>query len=171
MVRGLAVVTACATCLLMLTCTALCDSGDPTSPASLLKKSDLVVIARPIESVSTKRTRSLQKERGIDVTLRAVETKVRVASVLKGDCGTEIVIEHYEIADVREVVLDKGPKLASFRMKPITINVEGEKRVIPEPYYLLYLRKMKASTYEPVTGYTESQSSVFELVNGLPKGR
>jgi hypothetical protein len=133
----------------------------------LFKESDLIVVATPLSSHSSKETTSdnIWNEK-----MLGVNTTFRVSSVNKGSISEhQLTVLHYKLANA--VKIDDGPLLVSFRLKSLELKtVEGKKISFGKPEYLLFLKKRPDDRYEPVSGQIDPLLSVRELIHPLPEG-
>jgi hypothetical protein len=93
--------------------------------------------------------------------------------VLKGKVeGNQIKVLHFKFGKLKKSVdtnspLDagivNGPQLVSFRTKPETVTVGNDRRVLPQPEYLLFLIKGQDGRYEPISGRIDPVLSVKEI--------
>jgi hypothetical protein len=131
----------------------------------LNKEAETVVIATPIKTTETKDEENLLKKHGIDVDIVRLETTFKVTLVTKGDVeiDKEIVVSHYKIKKINAPVVENPPNLVEFRLKSITLHHDKERKVVPAPDYLLYLKKNKEGLFIPVSADFEAPDSVFEV--------
>jgi hypothetical protein len=114
----------------------------------LLDKSDLVVIAAPTASRDTQERTDLPgittvtaQNKSVGFPVVGVETRFRVAAVLKGRAALkEFVLHHYREADPQPTI--NGPALVSF---------EPSKN----RSFLLFLVRGKDGRYVPTAGQTD----------------
>jgi hypothetical protein len=136
----------------------------------LFKEADLVVIAEPQGTASTK------DDFGDNPwPLEAIgrETTFRVAHVLKGEPGKDpIKVLHFAFGAPKAgegdaPVVRNGPGFVAFRTKEVTADTADRAHdwfTLPRPQYLLFLRKRADGRYEPVSGQTDPNLSVREVL-------
>jgi len=140
----------------------------------LFGQSDIVVIARAINSVPNERP---WKEPLFDPgSFSGVITQFRVISTIKGSPSQTIGLLHYQYT-TSNTPMNDGPNLLSFYSSPVSTNVqtvparESEQKNLTEkrqtsgniPEYLLFLRKNEDGTYEAVSGQVDPAFSVRAL--------
>jgi hypothetical protein len=131
----------------------------------LRNKSDLVVIATPVEN--SKITTEHFELPDIKVKVVGVETKMRVATTLKGVSTKEITLHHYGLPDPKAPQIN-GPQLAFFNATDVNQRHS----------LLLFLIKEKDGRYAPAGGQTDPRGMAIselpvdtdsELINILNK--
>jgi hypothetical protein len=144
----------------LISVTCLCQAR-PTrfwTYEDLVKESDLVVIATPVESQDLKEPAEFPNTSRVDangkrVALAAVgvETKFAVQVVLKGEKKElkELVFFHLREPDQRTLT-PNGPMTASFDLKN-------------RPRYLMFLKREADGRYISTTGQMDSAVGVKEL--------
>lgn len=136
----------------------------------LFKESDLVVIAHVQGRGVTKEEwneKFFDKER-----FEGVMTIFGVAFTLKGDPPLCIWLNHFRYKE-GAVRFNDGPGLIAFLKEPILLELKQAKdkkeklhqkrqtlRKISQPEYLLFLKKRKDGSYEPVSGQLDASFSV-----------
>jgi len=134
--------------------------------SQLLQKSDLVAIATPVEN--TKDTKELFELPGLGIKVIGVESKLRIAAILKGSLSkNEVILHHYRLPDPNKPQFN-GPMLASFNVRDVNKRHS----------LLIFLIKESDGRYAPTGGQTDpfrmsiSELSVdtdSELINMLNK--
>jgi hypothetical protein len=155
---------------------ALCMFSRPTAARimdgwdyeRLFKESDLIVIARAAETEDS-------KDKNVDHALWGLEfvgmnTTFDVKHALKGKADKTIKVLHYKFGrpidkDRKPDVIIDGPSFVTFRHDKF--KLEGGKYTIPQPSYLLFLKKRADGRYEPVSGEVDPQLSVKEVFDPM----
>ena len=144
----------------------------------LFKESDLVVIAHVQGWGVTKRE---WNEKFFDKTrFDGVKTIFGANFSLKGDPPLCIWLNHFRCKE-SAVRYNDGPGLVAFLKEPLLVELKSTKnqkgnlpelsgglRKISQPEYLLFLKKRKDGTYEPVSGQLDasfSMRAMFPLEN------
>ena len=136
----------------------------------LFKESDLVVIAHVQGWGVTKRE---WNEKFFDKTrFDGVKTIFGANFSLKGDPPLCIWLNHFTYKE-GALRYNDGPGLVAFSKEPVVIDLKSAKnqngrlkrlrgglRNISQPEYLLFLKKNKDDTYEPVSGQMDASFSV-----------
>ena len=139
----------------------------------LFKESDLVVIAHVQGwGVTKKEWNEKLFDKG---RFEGVRTIFGANFVLKGDPPLCILLNHFRYKE-SAVRYNDGPGLVAFLKEPILIELKQAKgkkgklrrqsqalRKISQPEYLLFLKKRKDGTYEPVSGQLDASFSVRAL--------
>lgn len=139
----------------------------------LFKESDLVVIAHVQGWGVTKKE---WNEKFFDKTrFEGVKTIFGANFSLKGDPPLCIWLNHFRYKE-GVVRYNDGPGLVAFLKEPLQIEVKQNVknkgklhqqsqglRKISQPEYLLFLKKHKDGTYEPVSGQLDAEFSVRAL--------
>jgi len=118
----------------------------------LLQKADLAVIAECLETVDTGRVRS-HPSLTPPLPVHELQTTFRVAAVLKGSgveaVGAEVRLRHYRYtAEVAKGGL---------------VNVGSHLGLRPSHSYLLFLVRRPDGVFEPLSGHTFPEDSVYRL--------
>jgi hypothetical protein len=128
----------------------------------LFKEADLVVIAEAVAVADADETTTdnLWKEKFLGVV-----TTFKVRAQLKGKGflgeGEKLEVLHFRLP--KDVLIQNGPCLVSFRLEGIPIRTKTAKMDLGKPEYLLFLKKGKGGRYEPVSGRTDPALSVREM--------
>ena len=139
----------------------------------LFKESDLVVIAH-VQAWGA--TDEEWNEKFFDkVRFEGVKTIFGASFVLKGDPPLCIWLNHFRYKE-SAVRYNDGPGLVAFLKEPLLVELKSTKnqkgnlpelggglRKISQPEYLLFLKKRKDGTYEPVSGQLDASFSVRAL--------
>jgi hypothetical protein len=131
----------------------------------LFKEADLVVIAEAVSVADAGETTTdnLWKQEFVGVV-----TTFGVRAQLKGKLeGEKLEVLHFRLP--KDVRIQDGPCLVSFRLRGIPVNTEAAKMNLGKPEYLLFLKKGKGGRYEPVSGRTDPALSVREMFHPLPE--
>lgn len=128
---------------------------------SLNEKATLVVIATPTKTAVTSELAPLPNIVTVhgdgtkeDVMGKGVETTFEVLTVLKGEHGTKTFVLHHFALD-RPGAAANGPGLVSFAPK-------DQKR------FLMFLQKEADGRYAAVSGQTDPDDAIKELVENYP---
>jgi hypothetical protein len=126
----------------------------------LFSKSDLVIIATPL---STKDCGEENDATNLwKVKFMAVNTDFKIEHKIKGgEKNEKIVLAYYRLPE--SITVKNGPSLAHFALAERTDASSTEKKGSGKNEYLLFLRKSKESTYEPVSGMIDSALSIRAL--------
>ncbi|WP_040547087.1 hypothetical protein [Pedosphaera parvula] len=119
----------------------------------LLDKADLVAIATPTATDDTKEHINLPGFDGQRVI--GVETKFKVAAVLKGDKALKDFVLHYYRPGPDGMVVDNGPTFISF---PISKKPTDRTRT-----YILFLLREADGRYASVVGQSDPGLGIREL--------
>lgn len=160
--RAIAILLATTLCVPQF---ALADLRKNWTYKDLNKESDIIIIATPIKTVDLREDGNLLKERGLDIEICKLSTTFSVKASIKGvvEPESEITIIHYKVKKVNELVVEGSPNYVEFRFNTISLTKGKEKKIVPAPDYLLYLKKHKDGHYVPVSGDYDSSNSVFEV--------
>ncbi|HEY1189125.1 MAG TPA: hypothetical protein VGE74_15835 [Gemmata sp.] len=103
-------------------------------------------------------------------------TTFKVKHALKGKvAGDSIKVLHFKLGPPKKgqvaVIIENGPLLVAFRTAGVIVKAKGdeENTILPQPEYLLFLKKMKDGRYEPVSGRIDPALSVKEVSAPLEK--
>jgi hypothetical protein len=116
----------------------------------LLAAADVVVIATPTKTTTTRTTEQLD---AMSLTATRVDTQFNVMAVLKGGPGDTFTLHHDMVPNDKAIV--NGPSLVSF-------DPTAHKQ------YLMFLVKAKDGAYTPVSGQTDATWSVEPLAIAAP---
>ncbi len=131
----------------------------------LFKEADLVIIAAPLTE-ETAEDKFVAHPWPFEVV--AVNTAFTVRHVLKGEgAGKSVRVLTFRFGGPKKgaetPILEDGPGFVAFRAKPATVR-EGDVRVVlPEPEYLLFLKRLRDGRYEPVSGRVDPKFAVREM--------
>src|SRR5262245_26506527 len=126
----------------------------------LFKEADLVVIAEPQGTASTKDDFG-RHPWPLEVVGR--ETTFRAAHALKGKPGKDrIKVLHFAFGATKmgagdAPIVRNGPGFVAFRTKEVTADTADQAHdrfILPPPQYVLFLTKRADGRYEPVSGQT-----------------
>lgn len=122
---------------------------------ALIKKSDLIVIATPIETKTTDKRIYLFADK--NVWLQELISKFTVKAKFKGECDTTIDVLHFELKfrAGATTALDSTYSKLSFK--------NDEQKASEMRGYMLFLNTEKGKQYSLVTGRNHPQYSVREL--------
>jgi hypothetical protein len=91
---------------------------------------------------------------------------------MKGKAGEEIKLLHLKWGNLKKGIDPKnlaglliidGPQLFTFRTTALRVTIGEEKKILPAPEYMLFLKKLKDGRYEPMSGQIDPALSVREL--------
>ncbi len=116
----------------------------------LLAAADVVVIATPTKTTTTKTTEPLD---AMNVTATRVDTQFKVMAALKGNPGDTFTLHHDMVPN--DKAMTNGPSLVSF-------DPTARKQ------YLMFVVKAKDGTYTPVSGQTDATYSIEPLAIAAP---
>ena len=133
----------------------------------LFDEADLIVIA---SAQKTDDSDDVSSEGPWKKHLVGQRTTFSVIKTLKGrhDHNTMTVL-HFRLK--KEVAINDGPLLVSFRTKGVTIQGSGVVKyqaALSKPEYLLFLKRNMRGLMVPVSGQTYAESSVKEIYKPLP---
>lgn len=143
--------------------------------ATMLREADLVAVVRFVDLRDSGNKKELN---GVDsnptgLHFRELKGKARVISLIKGDPGGDVTCRFYRYPSIEESTEDLGdPDLARRRLAACLRDF-GLVHVFPGPPcetagfeitdFLVYLKKSADGWYEPVTGDSDSDSSIRML--------
>jgi hypothetical protein len=120
--------------------------------AKLKEKSDLIVIGNATETKTF--NEKIELDWGHNVYLQSVVTTFKVHDKMKGECGKQIEVIHYQLKTIAKgkiaFIDDDGPTTISF---PDSKDRD----------YVLYLKKRKDDRYLFVSGIEDPQFSAQEI--------
>src|SRR5262245_31996519 len=118
----------------------------------LFEDADIIVIACCKSSKETKEKMNLLKSIGEDIDLGGIDSSFEVRKCIKGKCDNSIVVFHFKITASKLPISESGPYLFEFKREGRMVEVDGSKKYVPTPDYMLFLKKGADGRYELVRG-------------------
>ena len=162
----------------LLTC-GLVLGATPDAPAQigylwtydeLLQKADVVVVAKCTTTVDTGRQTN-HPELAPALPVVEIRTTFRVKATFKADgqagVGANVSLRHYRL-DMERWRKDHPPEPG--KPPPGLVNAGGQLGMLEGRSYLLFLKKSVDGVYEPLSGHTFPNDSVYLLDHEVGRG-